>query len=190
MQLQISRWGATSCILALVMVACASKPEAPTESRITDEVTDEATVLLADRNTRELSLQRSDGTRVTVVAGPEVRNFDQINVGDKILARYVVSLSARRLAEDEPDVQTTLGVAAARAKPGDAPAGAVGADLIMTVVIKTVDYEQNVVTFTDPGGMLHAVEAEREEGKAFVAGLKPGDRVVLDYGEMLMLAVE
>ena len=68
--------------LASLVVACASKPEAPTEAQITDEITDSATVLLADRSTRELTLQRADGTRVTIVAGPEIRNFEQINVGE------------------------------------------------------------------------------------------------------------
>ena len=176
--------------VASLVAACASKPEGPTEAQVTDEVTDTATVLIANRETRELTLQRSDGTVVTIIAGPEIRNFDQIYVGDTIVARYLMSLSARRLAEGDPDVETKLGVAAARAEPGAMPAGAVGTDMIMTVVIQTVDYDKNIVTFTDPRGNLHAVEAERDEGKAFVAGLQPGDRVVLEYGQMLMLAVE
>ena len=60
----------------------------------------------------------------------------------------------------------------------------------MTVVIKTVDLNSNVVTFTTPSGALEAVEAEREQGQQFIAGLKPGDRVELIFGKVLALSVE
>jgi hypothetical protein len=60
----------------------------------------------------------------------------------------------------------------------------------MTVSVKSVDRKLNIVVFTDPSGELHAVEAERDEGKRFVAGLKAGDRVELIYTEALALSVE
>jgi len=168
----------------------AKTPEAPRQAKISDEVVAEASVLAVDAATRELTLKRADGTRVVVVAGPEVRNFAQIKVGDMVTARYIVSLSARRLAADEPDTEPSLGVAAARAKPGERPAGAIGADVAMTVVVKSVDLERHVVVFTDPGGALHAVEAERDVGRRFIAGLSPGDRVELVYAKVFVLGVE
>jgi hypothetical protein len=177
--------------LAGALVAgCTTTPDAPSKAEITDEVAVEASVLAVDKATRELTLQRPDGTRVVVVAGPEVRNFDQIQVGNKITARYLVTLSARRLEPDEPDTEASMGALKARAEPGQAPAGAIGTDMEMTVVVKSVDRDQHTVVFTDPDGFLHAVEAERDEGKRFVAGLKPGDRVELAYAELLILAVE
>lgn len=125
-----------------------------------------------------------------LIAGPEVRNFDQLQPGATVKARYVVTLSARRLDADEPDVEPSVEVVTARAEPGEAPGAAIGTGMVMTVVIKTVDLEKNVVTFTDPDGVLHAVEAERDEGKAFIKGLKPDDRVVLTYDEVFVLAAE
>jgi hypothetical protein len=125
-----------------------------------------------------------------VVAGPEVRNFDQIEAGNIVTARYVVSLSARRLDPDEADTEPSAAVLTARAEPGQAPAGAIRADVAMTVLVKSVDQDQHVVTFTDPNGVLHVVEAERDEGKNFVRGLKPGDRVELVYEEAFAMSVE
>lgn len=183
-------WGVIPFLLAGLVAGCASTPEAPTKAEVTEEVSAEATVLAVDKGAREVTLQRADGTRAVVVAGPEVRNFDRIEVGNKISARYVVSLSARRLKPDEPDTQSTVGVAAGRAKAGEAPAGAIGAGVAVTVVVKSVDLERNIVAFTDPEGSLHAVEAQRDEGKRFIAGLKPGDRVELVYGEALILEVK
>jgi len=183
-------WGVIPFLAAAVIAACTTTPEAPSQAQISDEVTVQATVVGVDKEKRELTLERPNGAYVAVVAGPEVRNFDQIEVGNTVTARYIVSLSARRLAPDEPDTEPSAGVLTARAEPGQAPAGAIGSDMMMTVVIKSVDSDQHVVTFTDPNGALHAVEAERDEGKSFVSGLKPGDRVELIYEELLVLSVK
>ena len=183
-------WGLVPSVAALMLAACATTPEAPKEAKISDEVTVQATVVAVDKENRELTLERPDGSYVEVVAGPEVRNFDQIELGNTVTARYVVSLSARRLEPDEPDTEPTVGVLTARAEPGQAPAGAIGSDMAMTVLVKSVDQDQHIVTFTDPNGALHAVEAERDEGKNFVRGLKPGDRVELIYEEVLVMSVE
>ena len=183
-------WGLVPAIAALMLAACATTPEAPKEAKISDEVTVQATVVAVNKENRELTLERADGSQVKVEAGPEVRNFDQIEPGNTVTARYVVSLSARRLEPDEPDTEPTVGVLAARAEPGQSPAGAIGADMKMTVVVKSVDRDQHIVTFTDPSGVLRVVEAERDEGKAFVKGLKAGDRVELIYEEVLVMAVK
>jgi hypothetical protein len=184
-------WSLLPLLAAALLAACASTPDAPpTEASITDEVSVEAKILAVDKDTRELTLERADGTTVVVVAGPDVRNFDQIEAGQKVVARYVVSLKARRLAQDEADTEAAVEVGAARAAPGERPAGAIGADVRMTVVVRSVDTASYVVTFVDPDGVLHAVEAEREEGRRFVAGLEPGDRVELVYTEALALGVE
>jgi hypothetical protein len=187
----------TRCLLPVHLLiagalasGCASTPEGPSEATITDEVSLEAAVVAIDRASRELTIERPDGVRMTFVAGPEVRNFDQIALNDTIEARYVVSLSARRLAADEPGTPPTAEVAAARAAYGARPAGAIGAGMAMTVVVNTVDRDRHEVVFTDPDGMLHTVQAEREEGRRFVEGLAPGDRVELVYTEAAVLAVE
>jgi ribosomal protein S1 len=190
MKAKIPLWGLTPGLAVLVLAACAATLEAPKEAKISDEVTMQATVIDVDKETRELTLERPDGSYLEMVAGPEVRNFDQIELGNTVSASYVVSLSVRRLEPDEPDTEPSIGVLTARAKPGQAPAGAIGSDMAMTVVVKSVDQEQHVVTFTDPNGVLHEVEAERDEGKSFVKGLKPGDRVELIYEEVLAMSVE
>jgi len=172
------------------VLGCASTKDAPTKAQITENVTAQATVLNVNKATREVTLEDSGGSRWVLVCGRDVRNFDRIAKGDKVRAHYTVSVTARRLAADEADTAPTLAVAAARAAPGELPAGALGAGAVMTVVVKSVDKAKHIVTFTDPGGALHAIEAERDEGKRFVEGLKPGDRVELACGESLALTVD
>lgn len=177
-------------LLAALPSGCTTTPEAPRQAQITDEVTAKATVVAIDGASRQLTLQGAEGPAMVLVAGPEVRNFDQIEVGDTLTANYTVTVSARRLEADEFDTQEGAGIAAARADEGQKPGAAIGAGMAMTVVVKSVDREQNIVVFTDPEGAIHAIEAQRDVGRRFIAGLEPGDRVELVYGEALALAVE
>lgn len=177
-------------VLALGFIGCQSAPEPPNSAEITNEVKAEATVRAIDRLTRQITLRREDGTQFAFVAGPEVRNFDQIEVGDTVKAHYIEMLSARKLAPDEPSTETAGEVATARAERGEQPAGVISTGVAMTVRVESVDLEQHLVAFTDPAGRLRAVRAQRDEGKAFVAGLKPGDRVELIYGEAVAITVE
>jgi hypothetical protein len=183
-------WGATPILAAILIAGCTSTPAAPRKAQITDEVAVQATVVAVDKASRELILQRSDGSQVAVVAGPEVRNFDQIAAGDTLNARYTVSLTARRLDPDEVANEPGAGMAAARAEPGEKPGAAIGAGVTMTVVVNSVDRDTHTVVVTGPDGNTQAIEAQRQTGKRFVEGLKPGDRVELTYGEALVLAVE
>jgi len=180
-------------ILALagaLVAGCETTPPAPESASITDEVVAQATVVAIDKETREVTLERTDGAAMVVVAGPEVRNFDQIEVGHSVNARLTVSLSARRLKPEEVAAPPSAEAVAARAAPGEMPAGAIAAGVTVAVTVKSVDKSQHLVVFTGPEGELHAVEAERDEGRRFVAGLKPGDRVELSYAEALAISVE
>jgi len=174
----------------LLVTGCFAPGEAPNELRIVDEIDMEAQVVDVDQSSRELTIQAVDGSRVVLMAGSEVRHFDQISAGDTSSASYVVSLSARKLPADEPDTEATLGTTAACAEAGTKPVGGIGAGITMTVVVKSVDLDSNSVTFMGPDGMLQAIESEREEGQKFIAGLKPGDRIELIYTEASVLSID
>jgi hypothetical protein len=190
MQVKNRLLGAISLLAATLIIGCASTANAPAKAKITTEVSVEATVITFSKATREILLERADGARVIVVAGPEVRNFNQIAAGDILNARYTVSIAARILASDEPDTEPTVGLTAARAELGDKPAGAIGAGVQMTVVVNSVDSKRHIVVFTGPDGVVQVVEAQYDEGKKFVKGLKSGDRVELVYGQSVMLEIK
>ncbi len=183
-------WVTTTLLAAILIVGCSSTRSAPDKAQISNELAIQATVIAVDKDTRELVLRRSDGTEVSVVAGPEVANFDQIKLGDTLNARYTVSLSARRLDPSETAAEPAAAMAAARAEPGAKPGAAIGAGVTLTVIVISVDRDTHTVMVTYPDGNSQSIQAQRENGKRFVAGLKPGDRVELTYGEALVLAVK
>src|SRR5689334_10819583 len=47
-----------------------------------------ATVTAVDKADRVVTLRGDDGREQTIKCGPEVRNFDQIEVGDRVAAQY------------------------------------------------------------------------------------------------------
>ena len=190
------RRSAASLLLLALAAGCASapgKPPAPVypgQASIEEELVAEATVVSVDRATRGLVLERSDGARLAMTASTDVRNYDRIEPGMKLKARVGFTLTVRKLQPEEADIGPDAASGAARAKLGEKPRGGIASGLALTVKVESVDPERHVVTFVDPEGALRAVMARRDEGKRFVEGLMPGDRVAIVYVEGLILSVE
>ena len=119
-------------IAAALLGGCASTSEAPTSATVSEEVTAKASVVAVDKTSRVLTLKLPEGGEMEMVAGPEVRNFDQIMVGNQVTARYRVTLSARLLATDESDTESAVEVSVGRAAAGEKPAGELGASVSTT----------------------------------------------------------
>jgi len=167
----------------------AASASAPNKVELNNERTATAEVVAVDKATRGLTLRREDGAMLTIKVPAEVRNYDQIAAGNQLRVRYKQTLSvARSSAAEASDAK--MAVAGARAPKGAMPAAAVGAGLHVVVKIESIDQEHDVVTFSLASGELIAHRIATPDGKAFVRGLKIGDKVELLYSEALALSVE
>ena len=64
----------------------------------------EATVQSVDPDTRRIVLENADtGETEVLFAGPEILNFDQIEVGDTVKAVYTLGIAARMAEAGEMD---------------------------------------------------------------------------------------
>src|SRR6266581_4726615 len=52
-----------------------------------------ATITAIDKATRDVTLKGPQGNEITVTAGPEVKNFANMKVGDQVNAEYVEALT-------------------------------------------------------------------------------------------------
>jgi hypothetical protein len=147
-----------------------------------------ATVTAIDAAKRLITLKVADGHEETVEAGPVVRNFAQIKVGDKVDVEYYQSLAAE-ITQAPASTSHDAELIGARAAEGDSPAGGVGMIYTAIVTVDSVDAATGTVTFIGPEGKKRETTAQRDTGRAFVAQLKPGDRVEITYGEALAVAV-
>jgi hypothetical protein len=148
---------------------------------LTEEVEEvQATVTKVDKAKRLVSLRTADGRETTLEAGAEVRNFDQIAVGDTVSAKFYEGLAAEVVAA-APGAQPAV-IASSRAPVGARPSGAVAAMVTAVVTIKSVNTQENTVAFTDSEGLPREIAVVRPEMQQFIAGLKPGDKVQVTYG--------
>ena len=131
---------------AFAATAFAQKPDAGAGAVVTSEpgkasvavaakIT--AQVVAIKKATRTLTLKGPEGNVVDVVAGDEVKNFDQIKLGDFVVVRYAqaLTLELRKTKTGAGDVSVNEG--AVLAAPGERPAVA-GAQQITAIATVTL----------------------------------------------------
>ena len=57
--------------------------------------TETATVESIEASSRTITLKKPDGTFVTTVAGPDIKRFAEVKVGDKVTARFYENVVVR-----------------------------------------------------------------------------------------------
>jgi len=198
----------SSVTLAALVSACASAPApttappgAPSETlsgvsaqrdaaaRV-NVTTITATVEAIDLPSRIVGLVGPEGNALVVQVGDEVRNLDQVKVGDRVRVEYFEGLLAELLPPGSDPRAVALTDAVARAAPGERPAGGMGEAVSARVVIEFVDTLRNVVHFTGPKGKKRVIRVEKPEFRAMLRTLKPGDVVELTYFEAVAVKVE
>lgn len=169
----------------------AARVQAQAPVTFSDVVDLAATVTAIDRDDRQIALSGPQGAEVTVTAGPEVRNFAQLEVGDTIRLHYELDYVAEKLApEDVPELAAAAAAGAIRAEEGERPGGAIGSIESTVVLVESIGPGGRTATFFTPDGALQAIVVRREEGRAFARELVPGDLVQLTVAEAVALYAE
>jgi len=167
----------------MTTLGCAAK-----EPFVKQEVVEASAKIEAiDTENRLLSV-RGPGGPATIVAGPEVKNFAQIQVGDEVKVTYTAAVGAA-ITKSKATPTTTYDAAAIAAPVGAKPAGAVGATVSTTVQIESVDTSFDAVTFKRPDGFVRTIAVSSPEAKKFIRTLKKGDMVDVTYTEALAISV-
>jgi hypothetical protein len=184
----LTRFRAAATLAALALLAgCAHKPPEPV---VRDRLVERsATVEEIHMPSRMVMLRTDEGERTAVIVGPEVRNLEQVKVGDRVFVSYYEGIAAevKKPGTGVQNVEETS--AAVRAKPGERPAGAVGESLRTTVKIESVDTSKHTVTFRRQDGLIRTLAVRSPEGRQFIKGLRPGDEVEVTYTEALAVQV-
>jgi hypothetical protein len=143
-----------------------------------------ATVTAIDKATRTVTLKGPQRT-VDVVCGDEVRNFDQIKVGDRVVVRYQEALTLE-LKKTSAPASMSAQEGAVRAKPGSAPGAAVGRKLTVLADVVAVDPKKSIISLKGPQGRVVDLKVNNPDHFKVV---KVGDKVEAVYTEALAIAV-
>jgi Cu/Ag efflux protein CusF len=131
-------------------------------------------------------LKGPQGKEITITAGPEVKNFAQMKVGDQVNAEYVEALTLELKKGSTAPVGRTDQAAAGAAKPGERPAGSAGRQVTITAEVVGLDPATQTVTLRGP---QRTVELKVPDPAQFKLVAK-GDRVEATYTEAFAIAVE
>lgn len=170
------------------VTACQTSPPAP--ASIHNELTATAQVVSIEPESRLITLRDQDGVLFDVLAGPQVRNFDQIEPGDTLRVQYQERLAATLRPAGESASEASGALAAGVAAPGAKPGAGVGLTVSLRVKIESIDLAHDIVVCSLADGELVAHRLATDEGRAFAKGLKLGDVVQLDYQQALAISID
>ena len=139
--------------------------------------------------TREVTLKGPQGNELTVQAGPEVKRFDEVKVGDYVRVDYLIAVAAEVRPPTPEESQHPLVVmdAAGRASNDSAPAGGVGRMLKVVTTIEGLNRPEQTVTVKGPLGhylTAHVADPNR------LTQVHIGDTVVIVYTEAMAVSLE
>lgn len=148
-----------------------------------------ATVVQVDQQSRFVTLRGPKGKEVTIQAGPEVQNLDQVKPGDQVTAHYQAAVALQILPADSAQAGTEVEGGMATAPKGDKPGGIAGQSVTVTSKLTAVDLKHHTVTLTGADGHERVIEVKDPERQAQMGKLKVGDMVRITYVEALAITV-
>ena len=146
-----------------------------------------AQVVAVDKSTRTVTLKGPQGNVVEIVAGDEVKNFDQIKVGDMLVVAYVQSLSLELQKAKTGASGITTQSAAVTAKPGERPAAAAGHEVTAIAKVTAVNKKAKTISLKGPRGNTVTLDVHNPDQFKVV---KVGDEVLVTYTEAIAISVE
>ncbi len=168
-----------------VLVSVAQTAMAQAKTVYSEMRTETGVVEAVEASTRTVTLKKPDGTFVSTVAGPDIKRFSEIKVGDKITARYYDNVVVRLKRPGEPE-----GYSASQATTPSAqtlPGGTKAKQINITATITAIDPSVPSATFTGPNGWKYT---SKVQDTAALAKVKVGDKVEITWTEAVLVSVE
>jgi plasmid maintenance system killer protein len=165
-----------------------NKPKAPVAAVAAQEAAllYDGEVIKIDAATRTVTLKNQDGES-TIVAGPEVKNFAEIKVGDRFDVVYELAVAVELVKVKNPgvtseQVTTTTATAPQGNKPGMVTTNTVTA----TASIEAIDATKNIVTLKGPQGNIFKVKVQNPD---LMKDIAVNDQVKVVYTEAIAAVV-
>ena len=152
---------------------------------VADAIELQGTVTALDKNTRAVTIQGATGRVMTVTAGPQIKNFSKLKVGDLVTLSYVAALGLElkkgggRLRERIESEQSTA------AKPGEKPSGSMSRTVKVIADVTAVDAGAGTITLRGPQRSVDLVVKDKE----LLKDVRVGDQIFATYEELTVLSI-
>ena len=172
-------------VAAAVLVAMAHTAMAQSKTVRSEMRTETGTIEAIEASTRTVTLKKPDGTFVTTVAGPDIKRFAELKLGDTVNVRYYENVVVRVKQPGESEV-----VSGAKGTTGSEqvlPGGTRAKQVTITATITAIDPTTPSITFTGPNGWKYSSKVQDTEA---LAKVKVGDKVDIVWTEAMLVSVE
>ena len=143
-------------------------------------------VINIDAATRTITLKNQDGES-TIVAGPEVKNFAEIKVGDRFDVVYELAVAVELVKVKNPGVTgEQVTTTTATAPQGDKPGMITTNTITATANVEAIDMAKNVVSLKGPQGNIFKVKVQNPE---LMKDIAVNDQVKVVYTEAIAAVV-
>jgi hypothetical protein len=163
---------------------------APGQVSVKDELQLQGTITALDKQKRIAVIKGGAGNEITVTLGDEVKNIDQLVVGDMVTLNYgrALALELRKAPKNKADKRPAMRediVAGGAAAPGTKPAGAVQQNIHFLADVIKVNKKEQTITVR---GVKHTAEIKVND-PAQLKNIQVGDQVEGVYSEALAISV-
>jgi plasmid maintenance system killer protein len=182
-------------IIAVVVAAIAvggyfylTKPKAPIAGVAAQEsaLIYDGEVTKIDAATRTVTLKNNDG-ETTIVAGPEVKNFAEIKVGDRFDVVYEMAVAIELVKVKNPGVTgEQVTTSTATAPQGDKPGMITTNTVTATANVEAIDAAKNIVSLKGPQGNIVKVKVQNPD---LMKDIAVNDQVKVVYTEAIAAVV-
>jgi hypothetical protein len=175
-------------LMLVMMMSCAQTQTAgdPKPGGVIVDVKEwTATVKSVDFAKRTIVLEGPDG-KTALFNAKNVRNLDQVKVGDQVKVEYVEELAIFVRKSNEPP-SAMEGAAVGLAPKGQMPGGFVVDTVQITANVEAIDYQNRTITLKGPQGNVKTFKVDQSIQR--FDQIKQGDQVVVSYTEALLITV-
>lgn len=194
----LQRASAAALSLALLMTTSCTAPQAGQKEQVmvtkgsepgmyakeTTKLT--ATVTGIDAKNRKVTVVTPEGKKQVITARPDVRNFDQIQIGDQLIVTLTEE-AVVYMAKDGPVLPDGTTGIVARAAKGEKPGLVIGETSQLTAKVIALDTKNQKATvqFADGSKKTFAVRKEVDLSKVAL-----GEEVVFRYTEAQAILIQ
>ena len=177
---------ATTASATLAQTAVVAAASAPGQAAVLADERVSATVTAIDQGTRKVTLREADGTLLTFVAGPEVRNLAQVKVGDVVTLSHTVALVLELKKATGGIRERVESEGGLRAAPGQKPGAIMAREVRVVADVTKIDTKNKTVTLRGPNRSMKL----RVDDPKQLAGIKLGDQVEATFIDAVAVSVD
>lgn len=174
---------------ALTMAQTTSAPNAVVvDAAITDNIYQlyEGTVTKIDKKTRTIFFKNNEGES-KFVAGPEIKNFDQIKKGDRLNVTYELAVAIELIKTKSDGIRSKVETSSeVTSKPGEKPTRTITNTTTIIADIIAVDRPKKLVSVKGPSGKVTVVTVKNPQ---LLADVNVGEQVKVIYFDAMAASI-